>query len=173
MASGLIAMQHAAASTYWLPPKPTTPHKATTCHTVSYLPVSATARCSWGGCPAGVAGQHWLHRACQAQCAQPVRLSHLRPARLPQNPIKLNMWRLLTEYTRGKACIAECLEFDSKLPVKVILIPRPGRGKPAGAHMAACRRYMTLRHTVAGNPSMHPRASLPISSCQPVLPSPA
>jgi hypothetical protein len=63
----------------------------------------------------------------------PCFLPDLRPSRLPQNPIKLNMWRLLTEYTMGKACIAECLEFDSKLPVKVILIPRPGRGKPAGA----------------------------------------
>ncbi len=45
-----------------------------------------------------------------------------------QNPIKIDLWRMLTGYTRGHASLAECLKFDPKQQTKLILVPRPGRG---------------------------------------------
>ena len=38
-----------------------------------------------------------------------------------ENPMRLDFWKLLTKYTVGKACIAECLEFRPELPMKVRL----------------------------------------------------
>lgn len=38
---------------------------------------------------------------------------------LLENPTRLDFWKLLSEYTVGKACIAECLTFDQSLGVKV------------------------------------------------------
>lgn len=42
-----------------------------------------------------------------------------------ENPIKLNLWRMLTEYSVGKACIAQCLDFQPSMRNKVHLVPRP------------------------------------------------
>ena len=47
-----------------------------------------------------------------------------------ENPISMNFGRLLTGYTLGRACLAECLEFDRR-PTRIHLIPRPGA---SGAH---------------------------------------
>lgn len=42
-----------------------------------------------------------------------------------ENPIRLNLWRMLTEYSVGTACIAQCLEFQPSMRNKVHLVPRP------------------------------------------------
>ena len=49
-----------------------------------------------------------------------------------ENPIRLDLWRMATQYAFSKACLAECLQFDRSLPARVHLIPRPGRGIPSG-----------------------------------------
>jgi all-trans-8'-apo-beta-carotenal 15,15'-oxygenase len=36
-----------------------------------------------------------------------------------ENPTRLDIWKLLTKYVPGKACIAECLYHDEHRPVKV------------------------------------------------------
>jgi all-trans-8'-apo-beta-carotenal 15,15'-oxygenase len=45
---------------------------------------------------------------------------------LLENPLFINVWRLLTQYTRGNACIAECLDFQPHRPMKVRKQPQPG-----------------------------------------------
>jgi carotenoid cleavage dioxygenase-like enzyme len=41
---------------------------------------------------------------------------------LLENPLRLDVWKLLSKYTFGKACIAECFAFKSELPMKVGLL---------------------------------------------------
>lgn len=36
-----------------------------------------------------------------------------------ENPTRMDFWKLLTQYTFGKACIAECLYQDMERPMKV------------------------------------------------------
>lgn len=36
-----------------------------------------------------------------------------------ENPTRMDFWKLLTQYTLGKACIAECLYQDMDRPMKV------------------------------------------------------
>jgi hypothetical protein len=36
-----------------------------------------------------------------------------------ENATRMNFWKLLTQYTIGKACIAECLYQDKERPMKV------------------------------------------------------
>lgn len=73
-----------------------------------------------------------------------------------QNPVAVNPWRLFTEYTTGKSSIAECIEFNEKLPVKIILVPRPGRGRPAGAQLLhayqqpTCNLLVGCQHIMCG-----------------------
>jgi all-trans-8'-apo-beta-carotenal 15,15'-oxygenase len=43
-----------------------------------------------------------------------------------ENPIRMNFGRLLTSYTLGRACLAECLESDQQRRTRIHLIPRPG-----------------------------------------------
>lgn len=38
---------------------------------------------------------------------------------LLENPMRINLWKLLTKYTTGRACIAECLYMDTDVPMKV------------------------------------------------------
>lgn len=40
---------------------------------------------------------------------------------LLENPTRMDFWKLLTQYTPGKACIAECLYVDKSRPLKVRL----------------------------------------------------
>ena len=42
-----------------------------------------------------------------------------------ENPISMNFGKLLTAYTLGRACLAECLQFEQR-PTRIHLIPRPG-----------------------------------------------
>ena len=42
---------------------------------------------------------------------------------LLENPTRINAWKLLTQYTTGKACIAECLYMDKTRPLKVRASP--------------------------------------------------
>ena len=42
-----------------------------------------------------------------------------------ENPISMNFGRLLSSYMLGRACLAECLEFERR-PTLIHLIPRPG-----------------------------------------------
>jgi hypothetical protein len=75
--------------------------------------------------------------------------SHLHtPSALVQNPVAINPWRLFTEYTTGKSSIAECIEMNERLPVKIILVPRPGKGRPAGAQLLQPTHdlHIALRH---------------------------
>ena len=49
-----------------------------------------------------------------------------------ENPMRLNLKKLFSEYMFGKASIAECLDFRSELPVKIHTIRRPGRVSAKG-----------------------------------------
>jgi hypothetical protein len=40
---------------------------------------------------------------------------------LVENPTRMDFWKLLTKYTLGQACIAECLYCDSNRPMKVCI----------------------------------------------------
>ena len=55
-----------------------------------------------------------------------------------ENPISMNFGKLLTSYTLGRACLAECLEFDER-PTRVHLIPRPGTCAAGGP---SCNQYL-------------------------------
>ena len=59
-----------------------------------------------------------------------------------ENPVRMNLGKLLTKYMFGKACIAECLGYDPSRPTKIHVIPRPGRpgSPPPGAD--AYRTYV-------------------------------
>lgn len=50
-----------------------------------------------------------------------------------ENPVRMNLGKLLTKYMFGKACIAECLQYDPSRPTKVHVLPRPERGAPPGS----------------------------------------
>ncbi|MEW5299826.1 MAG: hypothetical protein WDW36_002801 [Sanguina aurantia] len=61
-----------------------------------------------------------------------------------ENPITLNLFRMVTEYTVGKACIAECLEFDRAKQNKVHVIARPGSAAAAELGPASALRTYTV-----------------------------
>lgn len=44
-----------------------------------------------------------------------------------ENPIDMNFAKLLFKYSLGKACLAECLEYNENKPTRIHLIPRPGK----------------------------------------------
>ena len=44
-----------------------------------------------------------------------------------ENPMRLDLTKMATEYALGRACLAECLKFDPSRRTKIHLIPRPGR----------------------------------------------
>lgn len=44
-----------------------------------------------------------------------------------ENPIKMNFGKLLSKYALGKACLAECLEYQASRPTKIHVIARPGK----------------------------------------------
>ncbi|DBB06748.1 hypothetical protein WJX82_009214 [Trebouxia sp. C0006] len=44
-----------------------------------------------------------------------------------ENPINMNFGKLLTKYTVAKACLAECLQYESSKPTKIHVIKRPGK----------------------------------------------
>ena len=44
-----------------------------------------------------------------------------------ENPINMNFGKLLTKYTVAKACLAECLQYESSEPTKIHVIKRPGK----------------------------------------------
>ena len=46
---------------------------------------------------------------------------------LLENPITLDLQKLLTRYMFGRACLAECLEFRPDRRTRVHLLRRPGR----------------------------------------------
>ena len=46
---------------------------------------------------------------------------------LVENPITLDLQKLLTRYMFGRACLAECLEFRRDRRTRVHLLRRPGR----------------------------------------------
>ena len=46
---------------------------------------------------------------------------------LVENPIALDLQKLLTRYMFGRACLAECLEFRRDRRTRVHLLRRPGR----------------------------------------------
>jgi hypothetical protein len=50
-----------------------------------------------------------------------------------ENPISMNVGKLLTKYMLGRACLAECLEFQEQ-PTRIHLIPRPGCASLDGGH---------------------------------------
>jgi all-trans-8'-apo-beta-carotenal 15,15'-oxygenase len=52
---------------------------------------------------------------------------------LLENPLRLDLWKLLTRYALGRACIAECLAFDARRPLKV---------RAARTHACICRCAM-------------------------------
>ena len=54
-----------------------------------------------------------------------------------ENPISLNISKLVTKYMFGKACIAECLKYDTSRNTKIHVVPRPGALKNKGAPAAA------------------------------------
>lgn len=60
-----------------------------------------------------------------------------------ENPITMDLPKLLTKYMFGKACIAECLKYDTAKSTKVHLIPRPGVKSGAPAVAVAPRVYKT------------------------------
>lgn len=39
----------------------------------------------------------------------------------------MNFGKLLTKYTVAKACLAECLQYESSKPTKIHVIKRPGK----------------------------------------------
>lgn len=51
-----------------------------------------------------------------------------------QNPIRLNLYKFVTQYMLGKAGVAECLEFDTSQKSLIHLIPRPGKGGTRGTY---------------------------------------
>ena len=42
-----------------------------------------------------------------------------------ENPISMDFGKLLTKYMLGRACLAECLQFQDR-PTRIHVIPRPG-----------------------------------------------
>ena len=44
-----------------------------------------------------------------------------------ENPMRLDLSKMVTQYALGRACLAECLKFDPSKRTKIHLIPRPGR----------------------------------------------
>jgi hypothetical protein len=62
-----------------------------------------------------------------------------------ENPVRLDPWKMATQYMFGKACIAECLAYDTSRQAKVHVVPRPGRAggapPPPGGPAAALRTY--------------------------------
>jgi len=53
-----------------------------------------------------------------------------------ENPIGMNFAKLLTQYTFGRACLAECLEFQRERPTRIHVIPRPGCTPPGGGEFS-------------------------------------
>jgi all-trans-8'-apo-beta-carotenal 15,15'-oxygenase len=49
-----------------------------------------------------------------------------------ENPIRLDLGKIVTKYMWGKACIAECLVFDPSKKTRIHMFPRPGTGMPSG-----------------------------------------
>lgn len=64
-----------------------------------------------------------------------------------ENPIGMNFGKLLTKYMLGKACLAECLEFEAERPTRVHVIPRPGyassNGEPSAQLMPFSKTMMS------------------------------
>jgi all-trans-8'-apo-beta-carotenal 15,15'-oxygenase len=61
-----------------------------------------------------------------------------------ENPVRLNFGKLLTKYMFGKACIAECLQYDPKnKSTKIHVIPRPGATAPGAPAVATAPRVYT------------------------------
>lgn len=48
-----------------------------------------------------------------------------------ENPISMDFAKLLTKYTFGRACLAECLQFENR-PTRIHIIPRPGCSQNGG-----------------------------------------
>ena len=57
-----------------------------------------------------------------------------------ENPISMDFGKLLTKYTFGRACLAECLTFDNR-PTRIHIIPRPGCTTSGGGDDLQLRRY--------------------------------
>ena len=57
---------------------------------------------------------------------------------LLENPMRMDLWKLLTKYVPGNACIAECLYMDMNRPMKVCRCPRMGMTGKRNATLLCC-----------------------------------
>jgi len=55
-------------------------------------------------------------------------------------PVKFDVLRLLSDYATSKCSLAELMEFDSSLPSKIMLFPRPGKFGPASSSASSSTR---------------------------------
>jgi all-trans-8'-apo-beta-carotenal 15,15'-oxygenase len=60
-----------------------------------------------------------------------------------ENPVRLDFGKMLTKYMFGKACIAECLKYDTARSTKIHVIPRPGATAPGAPAAATAPRVYT------------------------------
>lgn len=60
-----------------------------------------------------------------------------------ENPVRLDLGKLVTKYMFGKACIAECLKYDTARSTKIHVIPRPGTVAPGAPSVATAPRVYT------------------------------
>lgn len=84
-----------------------------------------------------------------------------------ENPISMNFGKLLTKYMLGKACLAECLEFDAERPTRVHLIPRPGCAPSNGDALFSWTMDVSRRSLC----EPHQLMSLCLQDCLPCLKS--
>ncbi|KAK9808604.1 hypothetical protein WJX72_000386 [[Myrmecia] bisecta] len=64
-------------------------------------------------------------------------------------PIDMNFKKLLFRYSRGKACLAECLQYSAHKPVKIHLVPRPGTGPSIGQKVVTTQPFFSFQHVNA------------------------
>ncbi|CAL8462447.1 g1980 [Coccomyxa elongata] len=69
-----------------------------------------------------------------------------------ENPISMDFVKLLTKYTFGRACLAECLTFDDR-PTRIHIIPRPGctssNGVPQKDYVLETDPFFSFHHVNA------------------------
>jgi hypothetical protein len=69
---------------------------------------------------------------------------------VPADAVSLDLWKVATKYMFGRACIAECIQWDSRKRTKVHLVPRPGGAAARGAEgepaaLSPCSLRVELR----------------------------
>ncbi|KAK9906660.1 hypothetical protein WJX75_005713 [Coccomyxa subellipsoidea] len=66
-----------------------------------------------------------------------------------ENPISMDFGKLLTKYMLGRACLAECLQFQDR-PTRIHVIPRPGfqqnSSVPASDHVLETDPFFSFHH---------------------------